>query len=339
VGQGSVFKRGRTWWIEYSVSGMRYRESAKTTRRENAETLLRTRQQQLWEGTFVPGARKSKPLTIGGLRDLWLRERKGKASLSDDKQRLGVFVERFDEHRMVATLTTDEIRDWRDELAEKLEPATVNRYLAVVRSALNLADTSGHQHRDPMAGITFGGEDNARDRLCSPEEYRRLIEAAQGDLGACITVGYWTGMRLGEIVNLTRDRLDLDAGMLRLSASATKEATAKSVPLPADAVSALRSIPSRIDGRVFRCNRDWYSRKFGELAKSLEIKDLHFHDLRHTALTRMADAGVDIMTMAAISGHKTLEMLKRYVHRREVALRAAMDRVEAHAQAANKARS
>jgi integrase len=329
---GYAFRRGRVWWIQYSVGGRRYRESAKTTRKENAEALLRKRQQEVWEGRFFAGSQRQKPLTLGDLRDLWLRDRAGKRSLDDDRQRLGAIVDYWGEHRLISTITTDEIRALRTELsARKISVATVNRYLGTLRAALNLATRSGHSHRNPMVGITLAAEDNARDRLCTVEEYHRLVSEAHGDLGACITVAYWCGMRLGEIVGLRWERVDLKAGILHLAAAATKEATAKTVPLAKDVVKVLSELPRRLDGKVFAHARDTYSRDFGRLVARLEIVNLHFHDLRHTALTNMADAGIDIVTMAAISGHKTLEMLKRYVHRRATALKDAMAKVEAHA--------
>lgn len=327
---GRIFKRGRVWWIQYNVNGRQYRESAKTTRKEDAQTLLRRRHQEIWEGSFFPGARRLTQKTVGQLRDEWLKEKAGKRSLEHDRQRLGRFVDHVGEHRALTTITTDEAAGFLATLAESA-PATRNRYRAVIRGAFNFASRRGFAHRDPMRGIEDEPERNARNRVCSPAEYVRLRDAAQGDLRAFIVVGYWLGMREGEIAQLDAKRLDIKAGTIRFSGADTKEGAIKTLPLPAEVVAELKALPSRIDGRVFAYTAQTYSNQFAALCRELKINDLHFHDLRHTALTNMGEAGVDVRTMMAFSGHKTMAMLLRYVHASPSRLRSAMAQVEAHA--------
>lgn len=73
-------------------------------------------------------------------------------------------------------------------------------------------------------------------------------------------------------------------------------------------------------------------RKFATLCDDLKIDDLRFHDLRHTALTRIGEAGLSAKEMAAISGHKTFTMLQRYVHVTPAALKSAMEKLESYAE-------
>lgn len=332
MGQGRIWKRGRVWWIQYNASGRQYRESANTSRRADAEALLRERLQSIWDGRFFPHRGKRKrDLTIAGLLDLWVNERSGKRSLRHDETRLGAAVKHFGKDRLVATITADDVAGWRDELAEGHETATVNRHLAVLRSALRLAAARGHAHQDPLSGIRLERERNARNRICSPDEYAAIREAAVDDTRAVVTVGYWIGMRLGEIAGLTRERLDLRAGTIRLAAADTKEGQIKTLALPRAVVDELKTLPVRTDGRVFAYDSDAYSKRFAALCRECEIADLRFHDLRHTAATNMRRAGLDLMTIAAFTGHKTLAMLKRYQHVSVDDLRDAMSRVEAHA--------
>jgi integrase len=327
---GRVYKRGRKWWIQYSVEGRQYRESAKTSRREQAETLLRERQREIWEGRFFPGARARAHKTVGQLRDMWLKEKAGKSSIGSDRIRFAKFCDHVGEHRQLVAISTDVIVGFLDTLKDH-EPSTRNRYRALLRAALKLATRRDIAHRDPMRGIDMEAESNARNRICSPAEYAKLRDGAKGDLRALIVVGYWLGMREAEIANLTRDRVDTDAGTIRLGAGDTKEKAAKTLPIPTEAAEELRKLPARLNGRIFAFSANTYSRQFTALCGELGIADLHFHDLRHTALTRMGEAGVDIFVMQALSGHKTLAMLKRYVHTNPARLRAAMDTIEAHA--------
>jgi integrase len=336
---GRVWKRGRVYWIQYSVNGRQYRESAETSRKEGAEALLRERLQSIWEGRFFPGKSKRKDLTVGALKKLWLEERAGKRSIRHDTTRLSAAVEHFGEHRLVSTLTADDVAGWRKVLkVAELATATVNRHLAVLKSALNLATERGHMHRNPMASIKLERERNERNRLCSADEYRALCAAAPDDLRLVIAIGYWTGMRLGEIVGLTWERIDLPARALRLAAADTKEASIKSVPLPTEAVDVLKAMPRALDGKLFRYGSETYSRQFLELCRELKITGMRFHDLRHTAATNMRRAGIDLLVIQRITGHKTLAMLKRYAHVTEDDLAAAMARTEAHAEARDRSK-
>lgn len=332
AGKGSVRKRGGVWWLDYRVNGRRVRESAETTRKEQALALLRERQQAAWEGRYFPGRGEAKAITVRKLVDDWLDERASKASIDHDRARLERAVDHFGAGRIVASITSAEISAWRKALAsEGLAVATINRHLAALRGALNLAVDRELIHRNPMRGVRLEAERNERDRLCSREEYERLRDEAIGDLRVVIVMGYWLGMRLGEIAGLEWGRVDVERGTLRLSAAATKEAAAKALPLPAEAVRELKALRRRDDGRVFKHTVQTYSRLFGELCDELKIQDLRFHDLRHTAVTRMLEAGIDLRTIQAFTGHKTLLMVKRYAKVTETRLRDAMSQVEAHA--------
>jgi site-specific recombinase XerD len=332
MGQGRVWKRGNAWWIQYNANGRQYRESAKTTRKEQAQALLQKRLQSIWEGRFFPGSRRAQDLTMTQLSEQWLEAAKGKRSLRHDKARLAVAVAHFGDHQLISTLTADGVSGYKTALESTGKAAsTVNRHLAVLRSALNLAKRRGHAHQDPMCGVKLDTERNARSRICTAEEYAKLRDAAMGDLRLLVIVGYWTGMRRGEIVGLTWDRFDLKSRSFRLSAADTKEASAKSIPIPAEALDVLRDIPRNISGRVFDGSEDHYSKAFARLCVACGVDGLHFHDLRHTAVTNMRRAGVDLVTIARITGHKTLAMLQRYNTVTADDLSAAMDRVESHA--------
>lgn len=331
MGRGRVYKRGSVWWIQYSIGGRQYRESAGTSRRDAADALLAKRIGDIWSGRHFPDAQDRGDLTIGGLRDLWLHERQAKRSIADDRRRLGAAVLRFGEHRLLSMLSGDDVAAWRDELAAKVSRATVNRHLAVLRSALRLAADRGYTHRDPMRGIRLEPESNARNRICSPSEYAALRDAADPEMRILVVIGYWCGMRLGEIVGLTWAQLDLRAGEIRLAGGDTKEGDRKTVPLPREAIADLATIPRQLSGKVFAGTMRTYSRRFGSLVIVVGADGLRFHDLRHTAVTNMRRAGVDLVTIMRITGHKTLAMLQRYNVVTDDDLREAMVKTEHHA--------
>jgi integrase len=80
------------------------------------------------------------------------------------------------------------------------------------------------------------------------------------------------------------------------------------------AIKILKLLPRDIEGRVFPLNKGTVSILFLRASRRARIEDIHFHDLRHMAITRLASKFSNPIEIAAISGHKSLSMLKRYTH-------------------------
>lgn len=119
-------------------------------------------------------------------------------------------------------------------------------------------------------------------------------------------------MRQGELLSLKWKDVNLVRRVAYLSE--TKNSEAREVPLSSIAVTVLSKLPRRIDGKVFGVSGAHVSKTFRETCKKLKIEDLRWHDLRHEACSRLFEKGLNPMEVASISGHKTLQMLKRYTH-------------------------
>jgi integrase len=96
----------------------------------------------------------------------------------------------------------------------------------------------------------------------------------------------------------------------------TKNGENRFVPLSSVAIQILSSIPRRLDGRLFGMTAHAITYAFIRACKRAALKDLHFHDLRHEAITRLFEKGLNVMEVGSISGHKTLQMLQRYTQLR-----------------------
>ena len=157
-----------------------------------------------------------------------------------------------------------------------------------------------------------------RTRRLVDDEHRRLVEAASKDqggmIGPLITWAIETAMRRGEIAAMRWDHLDRKARVLLIPE--TKNGTPRRVPLSTAAMSVLDGLPRRNDGRVWGMRPDSISQAFERVCKAAGIEGLTFHDLRHEATSRLFEKGLNPMQVAAITGHKTLQMLKRYTHLR-----------------------
>ncbi len=139
-------------------------------------------------------------------------------------------------------------------------------------------------------------------------------------------------MRQGEIISLMWGNIDLDMATAHLAL--TKNGGARTVPLSCKAVSILRELPRSIDGRVFpttqnalkiawqwalvRARKDYEKdcKRAGEILDPGFLQDLTYHDLRHEATSRIAEKLSNILELSSVTGHKDLQMLKRYYHPR-----------------------
>ena len=122
-------------------------------------------------------------------------------------------------------------------------------------------------------------------------------------------------MRLGELLSLEWNNIDLRKQTALLPI--TKNGEQRTVPLSKKAIETLRNIPRKInDSRVFWTwlRADSFENAWRRMLSKTAIQDLRFHDLRHEACSRFFERGFNIMETAHISGHKTLQQLKRYTH-------------------------
>lgn len=133
------------------------------------------------------------------------------------------------------------------------------------------------------------------------------------ELYSIIVIALESAMRQGEILNLTWEHLNLKSRIAHLPD--TKNGSKRDVPLAIKARDALIRLGVQPKGRVFHYTSAGLKSSWRFMLRKLSIENLHFHDLRHEAVSRLFELGtMDMMEVAAISGHKSLSMLKRYTH-------------------------
>jgi integrase len=183
------------------------------------------------------------------------------------------------------------------------------------------------------------GNENARDRILSADEFQRLMVTLPAHTRAIVATGYYGGMRKGEILNLTWEHIDMKGRIIQLQASETKDREARRIPICDGLYAILSNIPRAIhDNHVFlyrgkpikdimtalrRACRDAgipYGRKSKE--------GFVFHDTRHCFNTNMRKSGVPESVIMKITGHSTTEMFLRYDTVDETDTRNAVDRMQ-----------
>jgi integrase len=232
----------------------------------------------------------------------------------------------------LSTQSLDRIRvtdltRWRDmRLAEGLSGSTVRNYLAVLSAVYRHAASEwGYQYLDnPVARLKRPSPGKPRTRRTSEAELEALKAATQSPhLAALIDLAVETAMRLSELVSLQWRYIDLNTRTAYLPD--TKNSHPRTVPLSTTAVETLSRLRKRVvpqlDERVFDLTPHAvtvaFRRACSRAKKQYEgqlAADLRFHDLRHEAVSRLFERGLNSIEVASISGHRSMQMLARYTH-------------------------
>lgn len=195
---------------------------------------------------------------------------------------------------------------------------------------------------NPVLSVRRPAPGAGRNRRLSASEEAQLFNAIASHsnpmLGWIVRIAIETGMRSSEIATLRREQVDLNKRIVRLAE--TKNGEHRTVPLSTAATEAFKTAlanPVRpidtnliffgepgkdLRRRPYNFNKVWMGIK-----KKAGCPDFRFHDLRHEAVSRLVEAGLSDQEVAAISGHKSMQMLKRYTHLRAEDLVEKLDRL------------
>ena len=217
------------------------------------------------------------------------------------------------------------IRRGKPVKGSRLKASSVNRELACLKHMLHLAVDEGILESAPR--IKLDSEKKfARRRIVSDDEFSALLEHSPRHLQRALIGLYETAMRRGELLKLTWNKVDERAGVIRLLAEDTKEDDKRIIPITPDLAAVLNELKteqrklSNLAQRVFTREGKPITdiRTAFELAKArAKVNDVVLHDLRHTAITRWASAGMAQEIAMKVSGHKSLAMHYRYVNLQE----------------------
>ncbi|CAN7751031.1 site-specific integrase [Duganella sp. LjRoot269] len=230
--------------------------------------------------------------------------------------------------KIVREITSVDIATYRDERLTNINPRTkkpmatssVRLEMSLLSSFFEIARIEwGLCDDNPVKKVRKPKPPPGRDRRLSPREDRQILRYAHNhpnqSLYTIIVLALETAMRQSEILNLDWSNVNLKVGIAHLPE--TKNGSKRDVPLSTRARETLIKYGIKSSGKVFGYTSDGFKSTWRYMTIKLGIKDLHFHDLRHEAITRLFELGtLDIMEIAAISGHKSLAMLKRYTHLR-----------------------
>lgn len=296
---------------------------------------------------------------VSELCDDLLRHIQSKPNVYKDQRnppyRIGLVRKKFGD-RPAASIRPFEIADWLDSLDKA--PATINRYKVTFSSIYRYGKQRDKVHVNPAREVSQLKLNNGVIRYLKPEEEKRLRAVLREAVDSCgpqnerrrkrllhhiyeLDIALGTGMRKGEQYGLRWSDIDLTRRVITLRD--TKNGTSRTVPMIDDVVKAFKELKTLSLTRKDRAedqpngapedvvfgigdNKKWWE----AVLKEAKIKDLRWHDLRHTFCSRLAQAGVSLKVIQEAAGHKTIAMSARYAHMDHTTLQNAMAVLNRH---------
>jgi integrase len=339
----------RTWKAFIRKNG--WPTTSKTFRtKRDAEDWSRRTEDEMVRGVYIERS-SSERMTLEKALNRYLAEVSPTKAPKTAKSEAGsakVLIPRLGKYSLAA-LSADILADYRDSrLAERsrrktlVSPNTVRLELALLSHLFTVAIQEWRigLPANPVLNIRKPSPGQGRDRRLSTEEEFRLVAAVNAHsnpmLGWIVRIAIETGMRSSEIAGLRCQQVDVQKRVVRLAD--TKNDSARTVPLTKVATEVFRAALAN-PVRPKNCNLVFFgepgkdeerrpyafTKTWGLLKKKLGMPDLRFHDLRHEAVSRLVEGGLSDQEVSAISGHRSMQMLKRYTHLRGEDLVSRLD--------------
>lgn len=222
---------------------------------------------------------------------------------------------------LLKDLRMHHVNTFKEQRIKEVSPPTVLRDLRLLSHIINTGRTEWGLENviatNPVSLIRKPKTSRPRDRRLEAGELGRLLSACANPwFRPLVLFAIETGMRRGEILSLTWEHVHLGNRYVHLPD--TKNGDSRDVPLSPLALELLGDLPRNIGGVqvVFPLHFEALKSAWTRACQSAGISNLRFHDLRHEATSRLFEKGLNVMEVAAITGHKDLRTLRRYTHLR-----------------------
>ena len=345
-----IYKRNKWYWMDNVVNDVRYREPLKTKNWQEAKTKEKERLVEIAQGKAGAHGVTAKQ-TFDSAADLYIEDRmlhSAEKTCRTDRERSRPLRKAFGDQSLRKIKSHQILAYQKARLDSGVSGRTINLEVGLLRRILKKYKQWARIADD----VRMLPEQPKPARVLKPHEKRRLLEVAslkpEWEIAYYATVlALNTTMRSCEIRGLRWKNIDLEEKTLEIRRQTTKtDAGARVIPLNRDAQMALAHLRSRSeqlgadadDAYVFpACEhgeiresvpmKGWRT-AWRSLTKAAELKGLRFHDLRHQAITELAESNLSDQTIMSIAGHVSRRMLEHYSHIRTEAKRHAVECLE-----------
>jgi integrase len=312
-------KRGSTWRAEIAKNGVRL--SGSFGSKAEAVAWATEKEAELGRGGAVAPVANNKTFA-DALRRYQLEVSPTKKGARWESLRLAVILQLEWASERISRITPDHLAKWRDGRLKAVKASTVNRELNLISAVFE------HARREwkwlainPVRDVRRPTNPRPRDRRITQSEENAMLRCLgyersqvpvtlQQHLAAAFLLALETGMRQGEILGLTWDRVFMRQRFVRLEM--TKNGDTRNVPLSSAAVRLLELQPRVLgEPRCFQIESASADALWRKARTKAKIKDLRFHDSRHEAITRLAKR-LDVLDLARMIGHRDPKSLMIY---------------------------
>lgn len=310
----SLFKRGNTWWIDFTTpSGKRIRRTAGTSSKAEAQELHDRLKSEAWRVQRL-GDKPQYTWDDAGYK--WLQETGHKRTHDEDLRKLH-WLQQFLRGRLLKDLTRDEIARIGERKKTEASAATANRYLALIRAILRRAcDEWEWIERVPK--VKLYRESGRRVRWLKPEEARRLLNELPKHQRDIVLFALLTGLRQANVAGLAWQQVDLGRRTLWIPGERAKGGEDIHVSLSEHAVRLLQrwegSHPERVFTYAGRPIAQVNTKAWRKALVRAGIENFRWHDLRHTWASWLVQHGTPLYELQEMAGWKSETMVRRYAH-------------------------
>jgi integrase len=317
-----VYLRGKSWYIDFYYEGKRVTERVGQVSKGVAEEKLSIRRSEAIRGEWKP---KRIQVAFSNFKEQYLeysKANKRPRTAQRDMVSLKPLQSFFGNKRLsdISPFLVEKYKQKRN--ADGLSVRTINIELACLRHMFNMAMKWGRAQKNPLAEVKLFKEPEGKDRILSPEEEKKLMDAIDqnkraGHLKPVIMTALCTGMRKGEIFGLKWSNVDFQNRLITVEG--TKSGYIRKIPMSAKLTEILGRVRKEARSEYVFADRAGQPYKnvrtaFDHALEKAGIENLTLHSLRHTFGTRLGMKGVDLGTIQELMGHRDPKMTKRYYH-------------------------
>jgi integrase len=345
--KSAKIKHSRVWWYHFTFAGQRVQESSRSTRKTIAVIAERNRRLELEQA--YAGVPRERPEQRIRTVSLALKEYQKRYAVNHRAKSVVWVKERLPHvERLLGSLLIPDLTEtcMAGYMAQRRKEGLGNRTINMEIDCLSRA--VGHPWH--ILWPTLKRFEEAKDigRALSHEEEQRLLECAAKNKSPLVLpfvrIALLTGMRFGEIRNLQWSQIDLDKRTLTVGRAKTAAGSGRAIPMSVDLYSTFATHAGWLSQKLGPLQQDWFVFPFCNRVRPVDpmrpitsiksswesVRDAadvkgRFHDLRHSAYTKMVEAGVPEGVIMALMGHVSRAMAERYSHVRMDAMRQAVE--------------
>ncbi len=323
-------KKNGKWYFSLMIRGKRYHRGVQEANckrdAEKAETVFKA---ELLQGRYNLAERKGEMFFNELVKEYANYAMTSKISWEKDLSRVKSLKAFFNGKKLndITPILVEKYRFHRKKHKKKngdpITNASINRETSILRKMFSIAVDSEWIDTNPCLArkVKPLREDSKRERYLQPDEEKKLLKYCTGKdshLKPILICALHTGMRRGEILNLKWSWIDLKKGYITVTK--TKSGKDRNIPISPVLMQELTKLEkTKKTDYVFvnLATQKPYGKtdkSFKMIIKKANIENLRFHDLRHTAATRMVASGVEIIVVQDILGHSDIRTTMRYAH-------------------------